>query len=62
MQTMAGLQCVRGEAFTASCDIEPMHGRMYNRVDLVANERSGACDALMWGDECDTYIRCLYAA
>ena len=50
---MAGLQCVCGEAFTASCDIEPAAGCVIAWILLLMSAVTHAMH-YCGGDECDS--------
>ena len=52
METMAGLQCVCGEQFTASCDVEPA-GCAFAWLLLLLSVMVHAMH-YCGGDECDS--------
>ena len=50
---MAGLQCVCGEAFTASCEIEPIEGSQIAWLLLLMSAVAHLVQCCDWADNSD---------
>ena len=50
---MAGLQCVCGDVFTASCDIEPIEGSQIAWLLLMVSAVAHLVQCCDWADNSD---------